>query len=267
MKAMGRRKRKPQDKLEELLLAFAEDQEAVPREHRIKETAEACAELVSASGSGAERLSYWEFFRMQVRLIQKRWWLMQAALLTLVWLVLDASEVSESMQRAMSVAAVLFVILIMPEIWKNRETNSMEIEKASFYSLRQIYSAKLLAFGLVDACIVNVFCFTAAGIHQIPVYDLLKQFIFPLMVATGICFSIFCSKRQFGEMTAVFACAITNGIWTLAIINEAVYARITSLLWGVLFTISGAVVVFSIRKTICGCDTLWEVNRNDINFG
>lgn len=266
MKEVGAKKRKARDKLEEQLLAFAAEREAIPEEDKIKETAQACADLVLMQRAG-ERLSYGAFFRMQVKLIQKIWWLMQAALLTLAWLVLDASAAPESMQRVMSVAAVLFVILIMPEIWKNRETNAMEIEKASFYSLRQIYSAKILAFGLVDACIVNIFCFTAANAYQIPVYDLLKQFIFPLIVATGICFSIFCSKRRFSEMTAVIACIIGNGIWTLAVINEVVYSRITSLLWGVLFAISGAVVVFSIRKTIRDCDTLWEVNRNDVNFG
>lgn len=269
-KEKTRKKKDEPDRLEQRLFAFGREHAAEPKEDLIKETIQKCTDLAIGAeqqNSEKETIHYGEFFRMQVKLIQKRWWVLQAVILILAWLLLDSSAASQSVQRIMSVAAVLFVILIMPEIWKNRETNSMEIEKAAFYSLRQIYSAKLLAFGLVDTCIINLFCFTAVNTYQIPVYDLLKQFIFPLMVATGICFGIFCSKRNFSEVTALFTCVIANGIWILAIINEAVYTKITALLWGILFAISAAAVFLSIRKTICDCDKLWEVNRNDINFG
>ena len=51
-------------------------------------------------------------------------------------------------QRSMGVIASLFVILIIPELWKNRTFQCMEIEASSYYSLRQVYAARMLLFGM-----------------------------------------------------------------------------------------------------------------------
>ncbi|MDM8211473.1 RNA polymerase sigma factor [Mediterraneibacter glycyrrhizinilyticus] len=47
-------------------------------------------------------------------------------------------------------AETLFAILIIPELWKNRANCCMEIEGSTYYALRQIYSARILLFGLAD---------------------------------------------------------------------------------------------------------------------
>ena len=47
-------------------------------------------------------------------------------------------------------AETLFAILIIPELWKNRANCCMEVEGSTYYALRQIYSARILLFGLAD---------------------------------------------------------------------------------------------------------------------
>ena len=61
-------------------------------------------------------------------------------------------------RQGLSVLAALFVIFIIPELWKNIENKSMEIEKSSLFDLRGVYAAKLIAFGLIDTGILTVFC-------------------------------------------------------------------------------------------------------------
>ena len=46
------------------------------------------------------------------------------------------------MMRIMGISATIFVVLIIPEIWKNRRNGAIEIEQASYYTLRQICTAE-----------------------------------------------------------------------------------------------------------------------------
>ena len=86
-------------------------------------------------------LSYMEFIYDQMQFIQKRWWILQGCLLAVLWIFLnDAADIYE-MQRLMGAGACLFAIFLVPEIWKNRRNQAMEIEGAAYYSLRQANSA------------------------------------------------------------------------------------------------------------------------------
>ena len=80
-------------------------------------------------------LSYHEFLWTQLCVIQKRWWVLQFMLLVALWIALSSIHDEIYMIRSMGVAAVLFVILIIPELWKNRSCECMEIEAASYFSL------------------------------------------------------------------------------------------------------------------------------------
>ena len=101
--------------------------------------------------------SYAEFLYQQSRYIRKRWWILQGMLLLLIWFMLQMTESSIYVQRYMGIAASLFAILLLPELWKNRNANALEIESVSYYSLRQIYSARILAFALVDFLLICAF--------------------------------------------------------------------------------------------------------------
>ena len=92
-------------------------------------------------------LSYMEFLYEQMRFIKKRWWILQGCLLVVLWFFLnDAADVYE-MQRLLGAGACMFAIFLVPEIWKSRRNQAMEIEGAAYYSLRHICMARILLFG------------------------------------------------------------------------------------------------------------------------
>ena len=71
-------------------------------------------------------------------------------LLMLLWSCLPVASESDSLKRIMGIAACAFVILMIPELWKNRASGSMEIEASAYYSLRRVYAARMLLFGMAD---------------------------------------------------------------------------------------------------------------------
>ena len=87
-------------------------------------------------------LTYREFLWTQFRITQKKWWFLQILLLAGIGMVLSSNQEEFFVQRGLGIASVLFVILIIPELWKNKSNQCMEIESASYFSLRQIYSAR-----------------------------------------------------------------------------------------------------------------------------
>ena len=99
-----------------------------------------------------------EFLYDQMQFIQKRWWILQGCLLAVLWIFLnDAADIYE-MQRLMGAGACLFAIFLVPEIWKNRRNQAMEIEGAAYYSLRQVCMARILLFGFMDLFDRNSIC-------------------------------------------------------------------------------------------------------------
>ena len=58
-----------------------------------------------------------------------------------IWLSNYTSDIKD-MMRIMGISATIFVVLIVPEIWKNRRNGAIEIEQASYYTLRQICTAE-----------------------------------------------------------------------------------------------------------------------------
>ena len=91
-------------------------------------------------------LSYMEFLYDQMQFIQKRWWILQGCLLAVLWIFLnDAADIYE-MQRLMGAGACLFAIFLVPEIWKNRRNQAMEIEGAAYYAWREFCCLDLWIF-------------------------------------------------------------------------------------------------------------------------
>ncbi len=98
-----------------------------------------------------------EFLYQQAGYIQKRWWLGQGALLFGLWMILYMFGSRPDIQRSAGILTSAFVILALPELWKNRSSHSMEVEGAAYFSLRKIYAARLLLFGAADVFLLSVF--------------------------------------------------------------------------------------------------------------
>lgn len=197
------------------------------------------------------------FLRAQLQLIQKRWWLAQGALLLVLALALPSLS-AFTLCRSLAVAAALFVILLVPECAKNRTYDCLEIEATTYYSLRHIYTARLLLFGLVDIALLTVFCCTAAWVYALPFFTLLTQFLLPLTVTTGLCFAILANKHGNGLLVSV-ACLLTSGVWWLLLLNSPLYRLLTVPVWLMLFTGSLAFLAYVIHRWIYESTKQWEV--------
>lgn len=209
-------------------------------------------------------LSYHKFLWTQLQVIQKRWWVLQFLILVALWIALNSIHDDIYMKRSMGVAASLFVILIIPELWKNRSYRCMEIEAVSYYSLKQVYAARMLLFGIMDIFLVTLFLGTAsAGLH-FELSELMIQFLFPLCVTACICFGILCSKYSFSEAVAMVLCIIWSAVWLFVVLNETVYSMIAAPIW---FTLLGAAIlflIFIVHRILRNCNKYLEVSLDEI---
>ena len=120
--------------------------------HLIREEAGACTIKVcqdilteQALQMESKKTSYFEFLYEQSRFIKKKWWVLQGGVLLYLWLWLsnNANDMKETM-RLMGIFATMFVILIVPEVWKNRRNGAVEVEQASYYTCL-LYTSHLRA--------------------------------------------------------------------------------------------------------------------------
>ncbi|MGI6096084.1 MAG: hypothetical protein ACOYBL_11740 [Lachnospiraceae bacterium] len=248
---------------EEKAKKYKEIAQVEPREEKIQET---IRESKNAFFIAEQKkvLSYHEFLWTQLRVIQKKWWILQLFILAVLWIALSFIHDEIYIKRGMGVTASLFVILIIPELWKNRSCECMEIEAASYYSLKQVYAARMLLFGIADIFLITMFLGTAStGLH-FELSKLMIQFLFPLSVTACICFGILCSHYSFGETVAIALCIIWNAVWLFMILNEKIYTMITLPVW---FTLLGTAIlflIFTVYRILKNCNQYLEVSFHEI---
>lgn len=207
-------------------------------------------------------LSYHEFLWAQLKVIQKRWWIFQFLLLLCLWVILRSVEENFYIQRSLGVIASLFVILVIPEFWKNRSNQCMEIEAVSYFSLKQVYAARTLLFGIVDTLLLTLFCGAATiGLH-FELIQLMVQFLFPLSVTACICFGMLCSKYSFSEVSAIALCVLWSAVWLFIILNENIYAKVAVPIWMLLIGLAIIYVSLAIHRLLRNCNKYWEVSHN-----
>ncbi|MCH5344911.1 MAG: hypothetical protein J1E64_12825 [Acetatifactor sp.] len=246
-------------RLEKKLKDYKETVKIVPNEQNIKETVKKSIDAFCFAEQ-ERMLNYWEFLWAELWLIRKRWWFFQLILLSALGAALPSFQGEYYTQRYMGVAASLFIILIIPEFWKSQTYQSMEIESVSYYSLRQIYSARILLFGIVDIVLITFFCWFSFAALDITLSQILVQFIFPMAVTACICFGMLCSKHPFSETVAVMMCTGWSGVWLFIVLNERIYAAIIYPLWFTFLGIALLFVAFTIYRTLYCYNDHWEGN-------
>lgn len=207
----------------------------------------------------ASSLSWPEFLMQQGRYIKKRWWMLQGALLVFLLYALQASESSYYTQRSLGVAAPLFVLLILPELWKNRNCGAMEVECTTFYSLRQIYAARMALFAGVDLLLLSLFFCGATFLARLTVWEMLVQFVLPLNVACCICFRCLYSRKTGSEVFSLLLCAVFTGLWVQVLLNDAVYDAVSVPLWSLMLAVSFGYLAYSILHGAKEWEHTWEV--------
>ena len=211
-------------------------------------------------------MSYTEFLFSQFQLIRKRWWVLQAMLLVFILLIMPFMGDSIYMMRTLGIASVFFVVMIIPEVWRNKESNSRQIEVTCLFSLRQIYSARIFLIGMVDAFMITIFLTVVCISMKMQFTDLLVQFLFPMIITAGICFAMLnCSLLN--EAISILGCFLWGIIWWGIVMNNAIYERIAMPIWIILFVLAVCFLIGAVYKTIHDCNRFLEVNLYGITNG
>ncbi len=205
------------------------------------------------------RISYFEFIYEQARYIEKKWWVLQGVVLLFLWYLLVDNGVEGNVERITGTLAAVFAILIIPEIWKNRRYSSIAVEKASYYSLRDICAARILLFAAVDIVMVSVFFVVTLYTVQIAAYRLAVDFLIPFLVSCCICFRMLCNRSKGLEYVSAVLCVVWNVVWLTVVTNDAVYGRVAEPVWIGTILLSFGYLILCIRKALVDCEMVWEV--------
>ena len=222
-------------------------------EENVMETI-AVSKAAFLSGEAEQMVSPGEFLFLQSRLIQKRWWFLQGLLLAFVCLFLCHMETDYLIRRALGLTGPLFVILILPELWKNRTHYAIEVEGTTFYTLRQVYAARMTLFSGVDLLLLTAFFVVASYFARVTIMELLIQFVLPLNVSCCICFRTLYAKRIRSEALAMLLCILWTGVWAMLIMSSAVYSVISVPIWIAALTAS----FLGIGNTLCQGKEKWQ---------
>ncbi len=235
------------------------DRMSEPDPDRLSRTVRA-AQTAFYESEASRSLTRFEFLRQQSRYIQKRWWMLQLLLLLALCGLLFRADGSVSARRGFGIAAPLFVVLVMPELWKNQNAGAVEVEGAAYFTLRQIYAARLTLFAAADLLLLSLFCGAAVGLLRIGLLELAVQFFLPFNVTCCICFTVLYSRRFSSEGLAVTFCGIWTGVWFRIVLNDRLFAAATAPVWCALLVLSLAYLAYCIAKGQRNCHLLWEEN-------
>ena len=203
--------------------------------------------------------SFPEFLYEQSRYIQKRWWILQAAVLMGLWWLLVYTESGAYVKKGMGMAASLFAVLIMPELWKNRNTGAMEIEGTTFYTLRQMYAARIMAFALADGFILGIFFAAVSLSGRITLWEAVVQFFIPFNISCCICFGTLYSRKTGSEVFSVFLCMMWDAVWFLFLLQEPIYEAVTKPMWALIFISSVLYLFYCVSRGQKKWRQMWEV--------
>lgn len=210
---------------------------------------------------GESRLSRLEFLYQQSQYIRKYLWVLQGAVLFMLWWILKHLGSSLFIaHRSMGVAAPLFVVLLVPELWKNRSYTAMEVEGTTYYNLRQIYAARMMVFGLVDLVLLSVFLAAASFTARMGIWEFTIQFFIPFNVSCCICFGTLYSKIENSETFAVGWCVLWIFLWVQVVLSEKIYNAISAPVWAVILAASIFYLVYSIARGQKNLDKVWEAS-------
>ncbi len=230
------------------------------RESAVHVVMEQCTNIICTQDN--KKVSYFEFLFNQFKFIKKRWWILQGGVLLLLWIILGDMDTGDNTARVMGAVSVIFSILIIPEIWKNRIFSAVEIEKTAFYSLHQICSARTLLFAAADLVMLTIFWGVSACTLQIPPYRIILDFLIPFNVSCCICFRLLYSKWNDMEYVAIFLSIVCIFIWSLIVSSDFIYQKISIPVWVGLLTISFVYLVYCIYKSNQNCEICWKEKAN-----
>lgn len=176
-------------------------------------------------------LSDFEFLYQQSQWIRKRWWFLQAAVLVVLWTLMKLTESGYFVQRYMGILAPLFAMLILPELWKNRSYYAIEVEYTAYYSLRQIYAARMVLFVLVDFFLLTAFFWAGIRMRKLLAEEVIVDFFLPYFVTCCICFRTLYSRKINSEAFALLLCVLWCMVWVFLVLDQKIYDAVAQPVW------------------------------------
>lgn len=242
------------------LREYSKMQSSEAKEEEIKKTVE---QSKAAFWEEAEKIpvSHFDFLYQQAGIIRKRWWVLQFLVLTLLWGYIYGFGIRSDIRNVTGVIAGMFGILLIPELWKNRTSWSVEIEGSTYYSLRQIYAARMLAFGVVDVGLLTVFTAITSFTTSMRAEEMIIHFFLPFTVTCGILFTALCSRCLASQAGAFLLALLWIMVWVLIVLNDRVYSKISVSVWMTLLVLAVCYLGYGIRRTLVTCDSFWEESR------
>lgn len=101
---------------------------------------------------------------------------------------------------------------------ENRRNGAVEVEQASYYTLRRICAARVLLFAAVDFLIVMIFLAVAYRTTALTLNKLVVNFLLPVNVSCCICFRVLYSRWERSEYVAVMLCLLWVAVWTMIVV-------------------------------------------------
>ncbi len=207
-----------------------------------------------------------EFLWSQFTMTRKRWWILQSLLLLVTQKILPNMDTKYMQIRSLGVIGCLFVVMIIPELWRNQGNNSLQIEASCLYSLRQIYAARVTLFGVVDTVLLTLFYLLLRQFGFLPL-EVVGHFLLPVTVTACICFWMLCGKQNWGEAASLTVSLTWSAVWWLIVMNEQVYTLILPTVWAGLLGIFLLLLALVLRKYINSSNQYWEVECCEITIG
>lgn len=198
-------------------------------------------------------LPYHSFLFSQLLMIKKYWWGVQFLILCAAWYIMATEDAASVIRREVGVLSILFVVSIIPELWRNLTDKCIEIEMASYFSLKNIYAARLLIFGIVDSVVISIFACSAYLMLDITVTDIIFQFLIPMTVTAGICFLVLCGKRR-GMGGSVGICLVMCIFWYKICGSDAVYRTIAPVVLIGIFAVSCIFLTYTGVRLLKNCN-------------
>lgn len=198
-------------------------------------------------------LPYRSFLFSQFLMIKKYWWGVQFLIMCAAWYIMATGDAAAVIRREVGVLSVLFVVSIIPELWRNLNDKCMEIEIASYFSLKNIYAARLLLFGMVDLAVVSVFACSAYLMLDVTLTDIIFQFLIPMTVTAGICFLILCGNRR-GMGRSVVSCLVMCVFWYKICGSDAVYTKVAPAAWIGIFAMACVFLTYTGIRLLKNCN-------------
>lgn len=213
-------------------------------------------------GERERPVSRLEFLWQQSRYVKKRWWLLQGGLLTAVCLLLWQAETDYAIRRCLGLAGPLLAVLVLPELWKNRSCDALEVEYSTLYTLRSIYAARLVLFAGVDLVLLSLFFAGASVLTRVTVWEMLFQFLLPFNITCVICLATLYSRSVKSETLSMILCLLWAGVWLFVMETDAIYNAISAPLWVLALTGSfcalGDTVLRGQRKLNLEAKPIWN---------